>query len=359
MAPRAAWRMLDIEPTADRRAVRRAYAAKLKAIDPDRDIDVFLKLRDALATAEAAAARLTAQAARLAERDDPEEDDDADTDSDRVRFDWSSGNSLGHPSGMTVTVGGAGSGTSPANSPPPARRGGSPAEPVQSTTRAPIGPARHIAEIVDPEPAGPDPRDAVAKALFGQGGNHHQLRLVEAVKALLADDRMDGVGYAAETEEWLAYVLTQAGDAADPVLPLVARHFNWAAELGVARQRPMIARAAARAENLRCADMLRDPEHHWHEAFVLLQRSAPRRVGFSRRVRFGKQVAELIESLRYYHPDVEGLLDADHVGLWTATVPRPDHRPAPLGFRGISWYGWLVLLWLVVLAARLILWVAT
>ena len=354
MTPHAAWRMLDIAPTADRRAVKRAYAARLKAIDPDRDIQLFLKLRDALTVAEAAAMRLAARAALTAERNDPDDGQKGGGD-DSIRFDWRGGHALGDPPGMTVTVSRADSGMSFVNS-PPASRSEAPGDPAPSEPPASVGRDPQPAEIVNLEPAEVDPRGLVANALFGRHDDQDRPDLVNAVEGLLADDRMERLDYAAEIEEWLAHVLIQAGDAADPVIPLVARHFNWAAELGAARQRPMIARVAMRADDLHCADMLRDPSHRWHEAFVLLGRSAPRRIDFYNRFLFGKQVAELIESLRYHHPDVERLLDADHVALWTATVPPPYHRPVPLGIGGISWYGWLLLLWLAVLATRLIIW---
>ncbi|HMJ93956.1 MAG TPA: hypothetical protein VK472_07640 [Allosphingosinicella sp.] len=45
------WDRLGIAPTADEAGIRRAYAARLKAIDPDSDSDAFIALREALEAA--------------------------------------------------------------------------------------------------------------------------------------------------------------------------------------------------------------------------------------------------------------------------------------------------------------------
>ena len=49
------WDVLAIEPTDDPKAIRRAYAARLKQIDPDRDRETFARLREALEWALAGA----------------------------------------------------------------------------------------------------------------------------------------------------------------------------------------------------------------------------------------------------------------------------------------------------------------
>jgi hypothetical protein len=41
------WQELGIEPTADPRAIRAAYARHLKDIDPGRDLEAFQRLRQA------------------------------------------------------------------------------------------------------------------------------------------------------------------------------------------------------------------------------------------------------------------------------------------------------------------------
>ncbi|MGD7386377.1 molecular chaperone DnaJ, partial [Ralstonia pseudosolanacearum] len=55
------WAVLDIAPTQDARQIRRAYAARLKAVRPDEDAAGFQALREAyewaLAQCDAAPAR--------------------------------------------------------------------------------------------------------------------------------------------------------------------------------------------------------------------------------------------------------------------------------------------------------------
>src|SRR3954454_15769330 len=45
------WDELAIAPTNDPKAIRRAYAARLKTLDPDRDLQAFTRLRTALESA--------------------------------------------------------------------------------------------------------------------------------------------------------------------------------------------------------------------------------------------------------------------------------------------------------------------
>lgn len=53
MSPQEAWEVLGIAPTADERAIKRAYSGLLKAIDVDRDPEAFIRLRSAMETAKA------------------------------------------------------------------------------------------------------------------------------------------------------------------------------------------------------------------------------------------------------------------------------------------------------------------
>lgn len=305
MQAKAAWRSLGIAPTPDKKEIRRAYAAKLKTIDPDRDIDGFLKLRNALASAEAAADRMA----------DSPGNDAADWDDDPLPFEIP-----GDSRGIEAV---AGSGE------PESDRDGTLAEPEE------------------------DPRQLVGETLFPQDGSPpNQQRLRDAIAALLADERMAQIDYATETEEWLAHILAQGQPASDAVIPVVVDHFGWMAERDAARQRPVVAYVAQRADDLNCIASLRDPGHRWHEPFMILQRPAPKAMLLDHRIRLKAPVAQLLASIRYHNPGVESLFDADHVAMWADVAPVDDFREPPPSVGGVSWFGWMWIAWLVILVIR-------
>ncbi len=344
MAPRSAWRALGIEPTSDVRAVKRAYAAKLKAIDPDADVAAFLRLRDALAAAEADAAY---RAAREASDGDEEEEDEDDWlyDADNS---WAGSGILARSPTIAWRAP-----VEPVAEP----ESETASEPVPPETEPAFEPPFERAPEPDPEPAEPDRRQAVADALFpGRGAVSDPQEVIEAVQALLVDPRMANLDFAAETEDWLAYVLVQAGPAADPVIPGLVRVYNWAAELNLARPRHYVAWLAQRAEDLIGIAALSDPKHRWNAAFRTLQQPAPKRIALASRLRLATPVNELLESIRHHHPAIEELFDADHVALWTKQGPAAGTaKPAP-NVGGISWFGFGLILWVLVLVARLIVW---
>ncbi len=332
MAPRAAWKALGLQPTGDRRAIKRAYAAKLKAIDPDRDVATFIKLREALASAEAAAVGIAAREASAVEGADG---GDAQKVTTAVREESNLIHFGSQNAGTVVSFRGY-------------EADEREADPREDWTW-------EQEDVVVRTTDASDPRNAVADALFRRGdAPASPWGLTGAVTALLSDDRMANVDFAADTEEWLAYVLAQSDEAADSVIPMVARHFGWGVELGLVRRRFYVAHVAQRADDLNCIAVLSNPAHQWHAAFTRLREPAPAKISLTDRMELARPIAEMLSSIRYHHPAVERTLDADHVAMWANAAGHADFRgPAP-GFEGVSWFGWLVIIWLALAGLRLL-----
>ena len=313
MTPSAAWRLLGLDPTGDRRAVKRAYAAKLKAIDPDKDIGGFLRLRDALETAQRAADRIG----------DAPFGDEAEAHLQPVRAE------VQHPVVAEID-------------PPTSLHAG------EDSFAQPT----HIEEPASPAP---DIRDDIAAMLAGYASTSPEPeRLIGAMRQLLADERMERVEFSSETEDWLAFLLTRTIPRSDPVIPMVADHFRWMAELGKANRRPMVASAAQRAVDLECIASLEEPQHRWHAAFAKLQEPGPTALSFRTKFQLKREIADLLASLRYHNPMVERLFDPAHVALWDEAFAKSPvlHRPRKAG---ISWYGWLAIGWSALTIVRFVL----
>lgn len=312
-----AWKILGIEPTSDRRAVKRAYAARLKAIDPDADIAGFLRLREALATAERIAA------SRAAGQGEPE-----------ARFGGFEATLL---TGGTVLI-------APELDPPrkPKRRKAKvedAAEDVPPEAPPPEAPRlepkadpmvirrRRFVTILNRRNPGPESAD----------------ELVAMLETMLADERMEQVDFAEEFEIWLAQQLMQSRPRSDPAIPLAMKRFGWARELGAVRPRYAPAAVARRSEDLRTIAALSQPKHEWHTAFMLLQQPAPAKIDLKDRIRHGVAVGKLLDSLRWHNPDIEWMLDSDHVALWSEALGKGSTSQAEL-FKSdeTSWFGWMM-----------------
>ncbi|WEK46411.1 MAG: hypothetical protein P0Y56_15600 [Candidatus Andeanibacterium colombiense] len=296
-----AWKQLGIAPCADERAVKRAYAAKLKAIDPDREIDVFSKLRAALAMAQADAQRRAAA------------------------------QQAGGGGAAVEAMPGAG----PDEAEVPAR-----AEREHLPVPAP-----------QPEPE-PDPArpfiDVIVANLFPQeGAPADPAALVAAVTSLLADPRMEQFDFATETEEWLATTGLQSIPRSDPVMLMLADRFEWERQLDRAQPNRLLLSAAQRANDLRCIGALSDPLHRWHEAWLALSRAEPVKPVLADTLRLAPAVSELIASLSYNNPQVLRQCDPAVIAHWTEAA-KGSVSAEIVPANGVSWFGWLAIGWIVV-----------
>jgi hypothetical protein len=199
----------------------------------------------------------------------------------------------------------------------------------------------------------PDARAVFVQALQAFANQAiSQADLCAAFGRLVDDPRLDAVDFQDEFELWLGRTLLQTLPASDPVIPLAVAHFGWDAELDKARPRPLPLRVAQRAEDSRCMMALGEPDHIWHEAFRILREPQAGTVPRLTYVRLRPKVRDLISSIRHHNPAVEHVLDQDAVTAWSTSRYRVPDRLL-LHSDGISWYGWLVIGWLLLNLGRL------
>lgn len=324
MRPREAWKLLGIQPGDDERAVKRAYAAKLKAIDPDEDIEGFGRLREALKIAREEA-RWAKQRAEAGEEPLPAEDD----------FLFSPQDDFFSAEPVRVDL---------------------PLPDPEVTSEVDIAHAEGSAPepVPYPEPAPPPEPTALQLAFreLDRRLNAHPFKqedseaVVAAMEAILGDEALDEIEQSLKVEDALADILSYTRPNSDKAILMADAHFGWREELGKAAPRWHILNVAQRADDIECIAALEDPAHVWHEAWLTLQKSAPKDLSYANRVRLQPRVRELLDSLHRHHIQVEQSLKPDIVDRWnefTAASPAPELIKS----EGISWYGWLIIAFVV------------
>jgi hypothetical protein len=302
MTPKQAWKKLGLDPSDDKRAIKRAYAAKLKAIDPDADPKAFLALRQALEIAQW-------EAEYGGEDDEYEEEEDVFV-----------------PDGPQWSAAADDEDFGQVDPRPE-----SAPEPLPE--RLPVNATPMLADDVDLQQRIDGLIWQEDRAADGDAA------LVEAMRRLLADPAMDQVDYASETEEWLARTMAYAMPQSDPVIPMVVAHFGWEARRMNVRETFGLAECAARADDLACLARLSAPSHRWHGAFELLRAPGPSRIGFFDRRKHKAAVVDLLTSLRTHNPGAEHALNAEHVAQWEDILRQAEHQKASTGSTS-DWGGW-------------------
>ena len=292
MSPRC-WTILGIEPVEDKSAIRKAYAAKLKGIDPESDPQAFVALREAL-----------------------------DEALDWLR--WGQFDAQEESFAALEADNGA-----PAASEPP-------------TAELPPAPAANPWQPEDAASAPPrvDDRalDELEALLFGgDPDSFPDAALLQAVvRRILSDPAMAQVDQAEGIGQWLANVIGAAIPRSDPVVGLVAEHFGWTSETTRWDRNPNIDYIVARHQGLSLLDRLADPKHDWHEAYLELTSDASElgwNWGLSKRA-----VKTLLEHIRAMAPEAERGLNAYRVSLWEDKLYGSREE----GYSGFAFSGWTI-----------------
>lgn len=320
---RPPWSVLGLDPGANAGAIRKAYAAQLKAIDPDSDPAAFAQLREA----REAALRLARRIQPPVETDTvPKLADEAapagtrpyaapDFNADSATGDPALTISLSHENTAWLTVPGA---TFSTAGPVPAKP--SIADPFFAVVIPHDGakPAPTIGSL-------PPPDKRLHALLFGDQAEValDELGLVtaqECMHRVLQDATQADITRHDAIEDWLADILAETWPRSAPLLAPAAQSFGWDAEAGQITERPAIAFLNARRRGYRFQDAVLEPKHVYHKAWIELQRPGPR--NFLSRFRAnGVDVARLLTGIRRNFPEVEHHLDPERVASWEA-APR-------------------------------------
>ncbi|WP_311267288.1 hypothetical protein [Sphingobium sp. WCS2017Hpa-17] len=328
MSPDTIWRHLGIDATQDGKAIRRAYAARLRAIDPDQDRDGFAALREARDLALALAAQ------------SPQDLPRADATMGVEIMIPSASLPLTPPS-LTAERGQAGDIVIPA------------AEEATNWQAPPLAPDCRMpgadydaADLHLPEWTSPAivPHPA-ATEMFDQSRADHALHAllypdpdadtqgepmtqaeVDAGAALL--DRLHDEAQAGEIdlhgriESWLSNILAGSWPRSHPLLAHAATMFGWSAKEGQIDTPPAIDYINRRLASDRFAHAVQDKGHPLHSAWKQL--SKPTRPGQGRALWWqGDKIDELIATIRRDYPELEQRLNWHRIAIWESRKETP------------------------------------
>lgn len=327
------WHVLGIAPTDDVRAVRRAYAARLKSIDIDTDPEGYAALRLARDAALRAANGQGDGGDRMDGADAPAPQGEGEL---RLRINpfhapaimasaqgggWLSLRTLALPSDPVLwfwsALIGRSSGGIDAILPIP-----------ECATLKPPRLDAHVAPTViafaGTDAAEPefDHFEAIIAILFRDGVRRDTMPSDEEESTLLAHfdgirhgRRIGEMNYYADVERWCADIIAHGAPASNCLMGPAADFFRWRERAGELGEGDAVAFINRRLKVFGFIEAVSKPEHPWSKAWTELTTYAHehsrRGWGVKR-----QHVRELLEHVRSDHPDVEQHFDGTRVALW-------------------------------------------
>ncbi len=250
------WAGLKLEPTEDKRAIKRAYAHALKAIDVDQDPTAFALLRKAFEQANDIATYGLALSF-----ENPEEGD--------------------------IFVG-----------------------------ELEVDPPVHLIESYVETQNLPedDPRSVLVSLLFDVE-IADEVAIERAVNVVLSDPRMEQVDFAISTENWLAELLVDASPRSDPAIVPAINAFHWHRKDLSWDRHHAVARVIQRYNDRFYLHALTKSSHAYHTAYKRLSSPAPTR--WSPTHYLGRPaIRDLLAEIRSDHFTVEWHLETESVTWW-------------------------------------------
>lgn len=316
------WSDLGIAATGDARAVRSAYAARVKTMDLDADVEGYARLRQA----RDAALRLAKQiAAGEAPPPDDEDDDDFWEDEGaegiRVSFDPFADEPLQPGWLQRASAPPEDAPTDPAPSAEPVEHGETIAAIAADPFAAPLIEGHDPAQSAgQQETQSPFVRLA---ALLSPGDGAEADAMDEAeeasahalLRAVLEAVHVSDITSQEEMESWLAALLAESWPRSAPLLDEAEAAFEWNREWGKVDARPAIEYLGARLRGYRFQRKVAQKGHRYHKAWVELGR--PGKAGPLRFLRASStDVRGLLAGIRKHFPEVEEQLDPARIASW-------------------------------------------
>ncbi|MGC6331784.1 TonB family protein [Rhizorhabdus sp. FW153] len=253
MRPPSIWTVLGVTADSDELAIRRAYARKLRATNPEDNPDDFKALREAYEVAMGHAAQR-----RFNDQDmvDKSEEDVGSTLSPGVHMHATSDVS------EQATIGGG-----------------------DRNDRSDTG-AINSGRIDPPTMQSEALRERMAfEALFNRfqasleaDAPHHGSDMFLLLKALLAHPAMDQLLVRNAAEEWIATAIAFNSPRSDPVVDLAIGHFGWS-NANYRQDSHSVAMVLARVDQVGQMDAFSAPSHELHRGWRVLMDDRPPSLG--------------------------------------------------------------------------------
>lgn len=327
MSRKLPWSLLGIAATQDTSAIRKAYAARIKAMDLDSDVEGYAALRHARDTALRLAKTMTSPAAEPDEADQPAPPLAADPPTParwlhaapELAGDWEA------PPALSTSL-------DPAPEPFTAR-----ISPDFTATGA-------DGENIAPQHADPFAPPLVPHASYdgtldalkpGQSAFQRLGALIDAdtvdanaplsdaeaaeslrwLQAVLTEARHSDITRQAQIEDWLATLLAEAWPRCAPLLEAATAEFGWEREWGTIAARPAVNYLGQRLRGYRFQQKVLQPDHRYHKAWIELCRPGP--AGLFRFLRSSSSdVLGLLGGIRKHFPELESHFDDRRVYSW-------------------------------------------
>ncbi|WP_298191248.1 hypothetical protein [Novosphingobium sp.] len=318
MTPSAALRKLGLRAGADVAAIRKAYAALYKAMDPDADPEGYARLRQARDIALRAAKSAAVPPPAPAEAPEPSDEAAAPP-----AEPWLYGApTVAHAQAADLPLLNAGQIPHPEPAPvapqpidaPAASAAalralaGPPLLESAKPLRADVGylahPDHDLARLLHDSDAELGPLDDAGEALAQR-----------CLRALLAEAATADLSRHARIEDWLADLLAETWPRSAPLLRPTAEAFGWENERGQITERPSIAWLNARLRGLRFQDKVTEPDHPLHKAWTELTRPGSATIVDKLRVQ-RSAINQLLEGVRKHFPELEHHFPRERVVSW-------------------------------------------